>query len=462
MPRLTRCKAPQTVAIGLVTLFGTGYALCADVPAGAQAAASTDSSLNDGPKTLPQASFFSSVKQSLRMGYDHEVVRGHFDLGTPPNQHRYYCLVDTKTRSKEPNGVLGQPVSQPDGSTALKIDSVSLFACKDAEKEGMLVTTGYLLKFPSAAPAASAPAPSASPAPPAPPLPQVLSAAPAPAPTAAPSTASPPAQTAVLAVAQPEMSPQSIDVAGVKLGMSLDEVRAVLKSKKLREYTESTETLSYLDTTKGAMQSIGGGRFVSVIAAWNAPPAGGALDADGESYEVMFTPVPGKERTMAIVHSVGYSPANAVREIALEEGLVKKYGGFAASNNLPESPTWRFQSGGNVQTGDPCNRRELFGGLGGLNGAGKPRANIALKKSPDEFRFQMEHCGAAIVTEDHATANAGALSSDRLVARFTVTAYSPPIALEGSQSAAQLIQAARGTSNKADVPRAKDQAAPNL
>ena len=255
---------------------------------------------------------------------------------------------------------------------------------------------------------------------------------------------------------------QSIDVAGVKLGMSLDEIRTVLKSKKLREYTESTETLSYLDTVKGAMQSIVGGRFVSVIAAWTPPPSGSALDADGESYEVMFTPVPGKERAMAIVHSVGYSPGNAVREVALEDGLVRKYGGFAASNNLPESPTWRFQNGGNVQIGDPCNRRDVFGGLGGLNGANKPRANIALKKSPEEFRFQIDHCGAVIVTEDHATANAGALSTDRLVARFTVSAYSPPMALEGSQAAAQLIQAARGTAGKGDAPRAKDQAAPNL
>jgi hypothetical protein len=442
MPRLKRCNAPQTAAIGLVMLLGVRSAFPAEAPAAAQAATSSDSSLNDGPKTLPQTSFFSSVKQSIRMGYDHEVVRGHFDLGVPPNQHRYYCLVDTKTRSKEPNGVLGQPVSQSDGSTGLKIDSVSLFACSDAEKQGMLVTTGYVLSFPGAAPAPATPLPSA---------PQVLSSTPSPAAAPAPP-----------AIARPEVSLQSIDVAGVKLGMSLDEVRAVLRSKKLREYAELTETLSYLDTIKGAMQSIAGGRFVSVITAWAPAPAGGALDADGESYEVMFTPLPGKERALAVVHSVGYSPANAVREVALEEGLVKKYGGFAASNNLPESPTWRYQNGGDVQIGDPCNRRDLFGGLGGLNGATKPRANIALKKSPDEFRFQIDHCGAAIVTEDHATANAGALSSDRLVARFTVTAYSPPMALEGSQAAAQLIQTARGTSGKADASRAKDQAPPNL
>jgi hypothetical protein len=459
MPRFKRCNAPHTVAIGLMMLLGTGHAFPADPPAGAQAATSTDSSLNDGPKTLPQTSFFSSVKQSLRMGYDHEVVRGHFDLGAPPNQHRYYCLVDTKTHRKEPNGVLGQPVPQPDGSTGLKIDSVSLFACSDAEKQDMLVTTGYVLNLQGSVTAAGTPAA------PVPPAPQVPSSAQAPLPTAAAApvpAASPAAQPAAPAITRSEVSLQSIDVAGVKLGMPLDEVRAVLKSKKLREYVESTETLSYLDTAKGAMQSIAGGRFVSVLAAWTAPPAGGASEADGESYEVMFTPVPGKERAMAIVHSVGYSPGNAIREVALEDGLVKKYGGFAGSNNLPESPTWRYQNGGNVQIGDPCNRRDLFGGLGALNGANKPRANIALKKSPEEFRFQIDRCGAAIVTEDHATANAGALSADRLVARFTVTAYSPPMALEGSQAAAQLIQAARGTSGKPDAPRSKDQAAPNL
>jgi hypothetical protein len=316
----------------------------------------------------------------------------------------------------------------------------------------MLVTTGYLLNFPAPAPTAATSAT---------PVPTLAPSAPAPAAAAVPLAASPPVPTAP-PVTRPEVSLQNIDVAGVKLGMTLDEVRAVLKAKKLREYTESTETLSYLDSAKGAMQSIAAGRFVNIISAWTAPPAGGAMDADGESYEVMFTPVPGKERALAIVHSVGYSPANALHETALEDGLVKKYGGFAVSNNLPESPTWRFQNAGTVQVGDPCNRRELFGGLGGLNGAARPRANVALKKSPDEFRFQIDHCGAAIVTEDHATGNAGALSADRLVTRFTVTAYSPPLALEGSQSAAQLIQAGKGTLGKVESARAKDQAAPNL
>ena len=410
-------------------------------PSGTDPEASDASS--DAPKSLPQQNFFSSIKESLRLGYDHEVVRGHFDQGAPPNSHRYYCLVDTKTRSREPNGVLGQPVPLPDGTTALKIDSVSLFGCDDAEKQGLLVTAGYLLKAPTGAANVSqarAQAPSPTPSVPPPPT------APAMAPAMAPAFA---------------MAPDKIDVAGLKLGMSLDEVRALLKAKKLRDYNESTETLGYLDSASGAMQSVAGGRFVSVVAAWTAPVSGESFEVDGESYAVMFTPVPGQERVMAIVHSVGYTPANAVHEIALESGLVKKYGGFSEST-LPQSPTWRLQTGGNVQVGDPCNRRGLFGGLGKLTATNPVRENLALKRAPEEFRFQIDHCGVAIVTEDHFTANGGALPEDRLVTRFTVTAYSPAIALDGAVSAAHLIQAAKSALNKIDAARATGRPAPNL
>jgi hypothetical protein len=165
---------------------------------------------------------------------------------------------------------------------------------------------------------------------------------------------------------------------------------------------------------------------------------------------------------MAIVHSAAYSPANAVREMALENALVKKYGGFAGSNDLPDSPTWRIQGSGKVQVGDPCNRRGIFGGLGGLNFGNEPRPNLALKTAPDEFRFQIDRCGVAIVTEDHSTANGGAPREDRIITQFTVTAYSPPIAFEGATTAAQLMQTAGEAVNKADAPRTKRQPAPNL
>lgn len=392
-------------------------------------------------KTLNQGSFLSTLKQAIGKGSDNDVVRGHFELGTAPNLHRYYCLVDSKTGKREPNGVLGDLVPLANGMSGLKNEAVSFYSCANAEQQGLLVTEGYVLVGPAAAPAA-------------PSVP--TSAAPAAAEAAKPVAVEPNRLT---------LSPTQIDIAGVKLGMTPDEVRAILKAKKLLEYTESAETLSYLDATTGVMHAMPDGRFVNVIAAWTPPPPGSASDAfavSGESYEVMFTPVPGRERAMGIVHSVGSTPANAIHELALENGLLKKYGGYGESAELPEAPTWRVQGSGNVVTGDPCNRRGTFGGLGSLTAAGGSRGNIALKKTTEELNYQIAHCGVAIITEDHFTANGGALSADRLVTRFTVTAYSPAFALEGAETAARLIHTAGGGAKQSDASHAKDPAAPSL
>lgn len=420
---------PQAVAAALVLCFGGGSGALGDPPAGTETGASPPPASNDAQKSLPQQSFFSSLKQAFNKDFDHEVVRGHFDLGSPPNTHRYYCLADAKTGKREPNGVLGQTEVLADGRTGIKGGSVSLYSCDTAEKQGMLVTAGYVSNAGEAG--VSSPAP--------------------------------PAQIPAAVPALPNVSSDKVDVAGVKLGMSPDEVRAILRLKKLSNYYESSDALGHVDATQSAPRSAAG-RFVNVIASWT-PPRSADADArgeDGESYEVMFTPVPGRERAMAIVHSVGYSPANAVRETALANGLVKKYGGFAAADELPVSPTWRFQSGGNVQVGDPCDRRGIFGGLGGLAAGSAARQNLALKTTPDEFRFQIERCGMAIVTEDHSTANGGAPREDRMVMRFTVTAYSPSIGLEGAATAAQLIQSAGVSVTRASAVRPKDSPAPDL
>jgi hypothetical protein len=401
----------------------------ADPPAGTQTEAPAIASTSDEQTSLPQQGVFSSLKQAFNKDFDHEVVRGHFDLGSPPNSHRYYCLVDAKTGKREPNGVLGQPMPVAGGMTGIKGASVSLYRCGDAEKQGMLVTTGYLSRV-------------------------------APGGVIAPASQ---AQTQVPVPVLPD-APDQVDVAGVKLGMSLDEVRAILKSKRLFGYYEATEALGRFDSNRGALQPIATGRFVNVIATW-APPSSSAADArgeEGESYEVMFTPVPGKERAMAIIHSVGYSPADDVHETALENGLVKKYGGFTTPDGLPGSPTWRFHSGGTVQVGDPCNRRGIFGGLSRFNIGNATPQNLALRTTPDEFRFQIDRCGIAIVTADHSTANGGAPRDERIVTRFTVTAYSPSIGFEGATTASRLIQTTGDAVNKPSAARAKDQTAPNL
>src|SRR5271156_3222489 len=135
--------------------------------------------------SMPQDGLFSSIKQNLRESAQ-EVVRGHFDLGEPPNVRRYYCLVSPKSGRREPNGVLGDPLPRPDGMTGIKFDAVSLYTCAMAEQKGYLVSTGYLLLGPALARAAP-PAPAAPAA--APPPPAVAPGVAAPAVAAAPPAA---------------------------------------------------------------------------------------------------------------------------------------------------------------------------------------------------------------------------------------------------------------------------------
>jgi hypothetical protein len=411
--------------------YAAGLVLCLGGSGGALGDPPADSAPSNAQPPVPAGNFFSSLKQAINQDLDREVVRGHFDLGSPPNAHRYYCLVDAKTGKREVNGVAGQPVLRPDGMTGITSGAVSFYSCANAEQQGSLVSAGYVLSVGAVA-AKSQAAPAQQ-------------------------------QTATPAVVNNSVSTDKVDVAGVKLGMSPDQVRSVLKSKRLLDYYESAEALD-IESGKGAMRPNAGGRFVNIIAAWTSPPshAVGAPDADVESYEVMFTPVPGNERAMVIVHSVAYSRANAVREMVVENALVTKYGGYSGPSELPSSPTWRIQRGGNVLVGDPCNRRGLFGGLGESHPGIHIRQNIALKTTLDEFRFQIENCGVAIVTEDHSTANADAPRQDRVITRFTVTAYSPSMGFDGAATAAQLMQPAGEPADKAKDARAKEQPAPNL
>lgn len=99
--------------------------------------------------------FFASLKQGLEQDLNREVVRGHFDVGSAPKVHRYYCLVDPKTGKTEKNGVAGEPFVRADGMTGLKGGAVSPFSCSDAEQKGFLVTSGYTVKGNSAASSAA-------------------------------------------------------------------------------------------------------------------------------------------------------------------------------------------------------------------------------------------------------------------------------------------------------------------
>jgi hypothetical protein len=135
----------QGLAAGLLLFCGGHSGALAEPPPGAETGASESPSPSEAQSSAPKGSFLSSLKQAFTEDFDQEVVRGHFDVGSPPDVHRYYCLVNTKTGKSAVNGVAGQLVLRADKMTGIKGAAVAPFSCADAEQKGILVTAGYVL-----------------------------------------------------------------------------------------------------------------------------------------------------------------------------------------------------------------------------------------------------------------------------------------------------------------------------
>jgi hypothetical protein len=134
----------QGFAVGLLLFFG-GHSGALAAPPGTETGASASPSPSDAQSSAPKGSFLSTLKQAFTEDFDKEVVRGHFDVGSPPDAHRYYCLVNIKTGKSEVNGVAGQLVLRADKMTGIKGAAVAPLSCANAEQKGILVTTGYVL-----------------------------------------------------------------------------------------------------------------------------------------------------------------------------------------------------------------------------------------------------------------------------------------------------------------------------
>src|SRR6266853_3573375 len=135
----------QGLAVGLLLFCGGHSAALAEPPPGTETGASASPSPSDAQSSAPKGSFLSSLKQAFTEDFDKEVVRGHFDVGSPPDAHRYYCLVNVKTGKSEVNGVAGQLFVRADKMTGIKGPAVAPLSCADAEQKGILVTSGYVL-----------------------------------------------------------------------------------------------------------------------------------------------------------------------------------------------------------------------------------------------------------------------------------------------------------------------------
>jgi hypothetical protein len=193
-------RQARAIAVGLL-LLGVGSVDAQSQTQPAAQAGTAAGTSGSAQVATNGGGFYSSLKQAFSEDFDHDLVRGHIDVGSPPDTHRYYCLVSPKTGKAAPNAVAGDLVHRHDGMTGIKGAAVTPWSCADAEQKGLLVTTGYVLKGKAAAGApAAAPPPTAAATQPSAPPAQSIAAAPAlSAPVAAAPAAAAPAAAAAAA-----------------------------------------------------------------------------------------------------------------------------------------------------------------------------------------------------------------------------------------------------------------------
>ncbi|HEX9349079.1 MAG TPA: hypothetical protein VF919_16010, partial [Gemmatimonadales bacterium] len=86
----------QGFVVALALFCGGHRGALAEPPPGAQTGGPASPSPSDA-QSAPKESFLSALKQGFAEDFEQEVVRGHFDVGSPPDAHRYYCMLNTKT-----------------------------------------------------------------------------------------------------------------------------------------------------------------------------------------------------------------------------------------------------------------------------------------------------------------------------------------------------------------------------
>jgi ketosteroid isomerase-like protein len=220
-------RRPSSALAAGALWLGSAGAACADPPAAG--ASGVGAASPSGSPTQPseiKQDVMAGVKQGFDENTDRDEVMGHFDVGSPPDAHRYYCLLDPKTGKREPNGVAGELVKRRDGTRGITGAAVSPLSCADAEQKGLLVTSGYTVKGNLGKPASPATSAS-SPAPPAAAQTAAASAAPASAANVAPTVAASAAPPAAAGVAPTAAASATSTAGAVPDGRVQTEVMAV-------------------------------------------------------------------------------------------------------------------------------------------------------------------------------------------------------------------------------------------
>jgi hypothetical protein len=121
------------------------------------------------------------------------------------------------------------------------------------------------------------------------------------------------------------------DIVGLKLGMKVEDARAVINARKLKNYQELIGVSAYQSSTDSQVVKIAGTLTVNHIIANSHSLAGSdptSVDPVNpvERLAVSFSPVPHDDRVVIITRTTTYPARHEISQAELRSALVKKYG----------------------------------------------------------------------------------------------------------------------------------------
>jgi hypothetical protein len=392
----------------------------------------------------PKKGFLSSLGDTLKQPFDPKAVRGYFDV----SGQRYYCLIDTKTGANQANAVRGQLVPSGNGRMTLSNVTQSLMSCDQAETDGKLVLN----------PEFAAKAQSSN----------INSSA------GSISRASPASGTSPGADGTPDGWVDAIDIGGIKLGMSINDALAALKSRNLIVLKEFRPDLGYPDPITKMMVPIPNTQFVSALLAASVANTPFDVQKDWEIIWILFTPDPGNEHVVQIHRTVNYAVAHAVRETDLDAGLFEKY--QHPTNIGPyDSLMWALSVGRVLapQMTPTCHLPNLAWDV--LAGGEVPQVQTIYSKVEYIVRqpsnpvlvyppnaWSKMGCVTAELKESHQSPNSTLPPEQRVITQFDVNALSLSVAADAAKVVAKLTSAAADAAAKNVEKDAKKQPGPVL
>jgi hypothetical protein len=246
--------------------------------------------------------------------------------------------------------------------------------------------------------------------------------------------------------------------------MTVNEVYTALKAKGLPQSKEYKMFLTFRDDSGAShFARLPNSDFVSEIT------AGTNAGEDHEEFNIHFSPIPGEERVVGIVHTVTYSPRNAIRLVDFENTIAQKYAEFRRStdNYPPATHSWMLGLHGleELPPASPCSVYNSTGGRAtvALPVDRQPDGNLVLTLALSGTGFasrpwEMAHCGpVALDVSGVSVQNQNAPLQARTITHYTVSVFSSNLANEGFAAAAKLSKAASEASDRTVSERASHQ-----